>query len=212
MRVSGGEVSLSNVIVDSDLDMDGTYQVKDLASPASGEALRKGEKDIANAEVSDSAAIVYSKLSLATSVAIGDLTLASGKVARGTGSGATAVDKTESKLLDCTRDMTAASGDVSYTSTGFTPTSVISYGAVGESNTVNLGVSDSSADEAALRYYPQSSNWEMTTTQFIGAYESASKIQAGVVKSLDADGVTLTWTKYGTTSAGTFTFKLLCQA
>jgi len=41
------------------------YQVKRLAAPASGEALRKGNKDIQNAEVADAAAVALSKLASA---------------------------------------------------------------------------------------------------------------------------------------------------
>jgi len=63
MRVTKGIVSLiSDLIIDTDLDMLGSYQVKNLASPATGEALRKGNKDIANAEVADAAAIALGKL------------------------------------------------------------------------------------------------------------------------------------------------------
>jgi len=65
MRVTKGIVSLiSDIIIDSDLDMLTLYQVKRLAAPASGEALRKGNKDIANAEVADAAAIALSKTAL----------------------------------------------------------------------------------------------------------------------------------------------------
>tara|TARA_Y100000310_G_scaffold325090_1_gene388048 strand:- start:2354 stop:3061 length:708 start_codon:yes stop_codon:yes gene_type:complete len=235
MNISSPSATLlSDLTIDSDLDMASTYQVKNLAAPASGEALRKGNTDIDNAEVAAdaaiagsklaltgvitnamvnaSAAIAYSKLDLSASVAVTDLTLASGKVARGTGSGATAVDKTESDIIDATRDMTAASGDVSYTGTGFTPISVAAMGAIGSSNIISFGVGDDGADEASLRYYTASSNWELSTTQFIAAYETGSKIQAAVLKTMDADGVTLTWTKYGSTSAGTYTFTLFCQA
>lgn len=65
MKVSRGRISASSEItIDEDLDFLSTYQVKGLASPASGEALRKGSKDIANAEVADAAAVAYSKLNL----------------------------------------------------------------------------------------------------------------------------------------------------
>ena len=56
---------ISELTVDQDLDFLTLYQAKRLAGPASGEALRKGNKDITNAEVADAAAIAYSKLNLA---------------------------------------------------------------------------------------------------------------------------------------------------
>lgn len=63
MKVSRGKASQSSdITVNEDLDFLSTYQVKGLASPASGEALRKGSKDIANAEIKDAAAIALSKI------------------------------------------------------------------------------------------------------------------------------------------------------
>jgi len=52
----------SGLTVDEDLDFLTLYQSKRLASPASGESLRKGNKDITNAEVADAAAIALTKL------------------------------------------------------------------------------------------------------------------------------------------------------
>ncbi len=63
MRVGRGRISLqSDLTIDQDIDFLTLYQAKRLASPASGEALRKGNKDITNAEIADAAAIVISKL------------------------------------------------------------------------------------------------------------------------------------------------------
>ncbi|MAF43780.1 MAG: hypothetical protein CMI54_06400 [Parcubacteria group bacterium] len=56
--------SSSQLTVDGDMDFLSSYQVKALAAPASGEALRKGNTDIGNAEVANDAAIPLSKLSL----------------------------------------------------------------------------------------------------------------------------------------------------
>ena len=74
----------SSLTVDADLDFSGVYQVKALAAPAATEALRKGSKDIANAEISDSAAIAYSKLNLALAVVDGDVADANKDGAAGT--------------------------------------------------------------------------------------------------------------------------------
>ena len=63
MRIGRGRISLqSDLTVDQDIDFLTLYQAKRLASPASGEALRKGNKDITNAEIADAAAIAISKL------------------------------------------------------------------------------------------------------------------------------------------------------
>lgn len=79
MRVSRGIVNTtSGLTVDADLDFLSTYQCKGLAAPASGEALRKGNKDIENAEVADAAAIAYAKLSLAGAILNTDIKAAAG--------------------------------------------------------------------------------------------------------------------------------------
>jgi len=66
MKISRGRTYvISELTVDADVDFLTLYQAKRLASPASGEALRKGNKDILDAEVADAAAIGESKLSLA---------------------------------------------------------------------------------------------------------------------------------------------------
>lgn len=63
MIVSRGKASLSSDLsIDGDLDFLTTYQVKRLATPASGEALRKGNKDIGNAEIADTANIAATKI------------------------------------------------------------------------------------------------------------------------------------------------------
>lgn len=63
MIVTRGKASvISDVTIDQDLNFLGLYQAKNLHSPESGEALRKGNKDIGNAEIADAAAIALTKL------------------------------------------------------------------------------------------------------------------------------------------------------
>lgn len=65
MKVTRGRVATSSEItVDEDLDFLTLYKLLRLSAPASGGALRKGNKDIANAEIADAAAIAYTKLAL----------------------------------------------------------------------------------------------------------------------------------------------------
>jgi len=65
--------NISQLTVDSDLNMAGLYQVANLAAPAAGEALRKGNADIADAEIAAAAAIAYSKLALTGSIVNADI-------------------------------------------------------------------------------------------------------------------------------------------
>jgi len=53
---------ISGIAIDADIDMGGLYQIGNLAAPAAGEVLRKGQLDIVNADVNAAAAIDYSKL------------------------------------------------------------------------------------------------------------------------------------------------------
>lgn len=84
MRHTRAQTSLSSQItIDGDLDLLSTYQVKNLAAPASGEALRKGNKDIANAEVANAAAIGHGKLNLTGGIVMADLATAIKNAAAG---------------------------------------------------------------------------------------------------------------------------------
>lgn len=66
MRISrGAALPLAGGIMKGDIDFNSLYQCSKLALPAANEALRKGNKDIANAEVSDAAGIAEAKLALA---------------------------------------------------------------------------------------------------------------------------------------------------
>jgi len=63
----------SGLTADADIDMLTLYQLKRLAAPASGEALRKGNPDITNTEVDDAAAIAYWKLALTGGITNDDI-------------------------------------------------------------------------------------------------------------------------------------------
>jgi hypothetical protein len=63
----------SGLTADADIDMLTLYQLKRLAAPASGEALRKGNPDITDTEVDDAAAIAYWKLALTGGITNDDI-------------------------------------------------------------------------------------------------------------------------------------------
>ena len=116
----------------------------------------------------------------------------------------------QTKIMNLTRDMTAASGDVATTAVGFAPKALIIIGAIGGTTTISLGFGGGSNDEGCVRYYPHSSVWEGTGSHFVSAYETATKNQTSTIKTLDADGFTETYAKGGTPSAGTFSYQVLC--
>ena len=112
------------------------------------------------------------------------------------------------KVIKATRDLTAASGDVEYSGVGFMPTALICIGAIGSADNAFWGISDSDktdkymkrqggtfgapGDNYLINVEPVSNNWQIAT-----------------VKSYNADGFTLTWTK-SSSPTGTLTMMFLC--
>jgi hypothetical protein len=107
--------------------------------------------------------------------------------------GASSFIKTE------TRDLTAASGDVSYTGYGFQPESiVINYAGSGDRN--SYGQSSPSKNYVCI--YDDSN----ASTAFVCCLRTGTgSMQTAILKSYDANGFTLTWTKAGSPT-GTATF------
>ena len=116
-----------------------------------------------------------------------------------------------SKVLAITRDMTLATGSVSYTGVGFRPTSLQAFGSnttISTNNAVN-GYCDSALGQAALRAGTASpGQWQYLASVLIymgtdGAYQTFA------VTSFDADGFTGTWTRTGA-PGGTQSMAILC--
>ena len=115
----------------------------------------------------------------------------------------------KSKVITSTRDLSAASGDVAYTGVGFVPTSVIAVtGITDTAKPATWGFADSGKTGVCLSfgfndstYYPLSA--------FIYAAPSNGNNQSASVKSYDADGFTLTWTKTGTPT-GSLALYFIC--
>ena len=116
----------------------------------------------------------------------------------------------KSKLLVATRDFAAAGAptDVAYTGVGFTPTSIIALAVLHGSVDFIVGFADSAKTQDGLtRSYD--GNMYHNANIFLGCSTAAGAYQNGVLKSFDADGFTLTWTKGGSPT-GTFDLYFLC--
>jgi len=92
-----------------------------------------------------------------------------------------------------TRDCHAASGDVSYTGVGFKPSAIIFISSV-SANSISFGVWTPNYD----------GSWGMYGTTITGVTDNTviqhvnsagSAFNNAIVKSVDADGFTLTWTE-----------------
>lgn len=112
-----------------------------------------------------------------------------------------------SKIIQATRDMTAASGDVSYTGVGFAPTAIQCWAMFGLSE--SMGWADSAKNGICIpRLYDGSYYTVQNYLTYI--HQQVGLVQIAVVKTYDADGFTLTWTRVGTTTTGTGQLIFLC--
>jgi microcystin-dependent protein len=115
-----------------------------------------------------------------------------------------------SKVVAYTRDMTATSGDVSYTGAGRKPRSIIVFFNYILSHYIGLGDINNSCWEMGLY------GTNLASTIFAANYlgfliedAAGTKYQQAILKTLDADGCTITWAKGGTPSAGTGNFVIM---
>lgn len=103
-----------------------------------------------------------------------------------------------------TRDMTTASGDVSYTGVGFKPRAILFFGGVNLVFITTWGIDDSINHNSIYNYgYNTPGAFSTQPGYSLLLAEAAGKFQAALVKTFNADGFTLTWTTAGTLSAGT---------
>lgn len=105
-----------------------------------------------------------------------------------------------SKMLAATRDMSIATGSVSYTGVGFRPTCLQAFAsntALSTNNAVN-GYCDSALNQAALRAgiaTPGQYVYLASVLIYLAGADTA--YQTFAVTSFDADGFTGTWTRTG---------------
>ena len=100
-----------------------------------------------------------------------------------------------SKMIYGIRDMTAASGNVSYIGVGFTPSAIICFWGVDADKFIGWGVADSGKLVRTLETDSNANNYVVAALVY--AQPVANNSQSAVVATFDADGFTLTWTKTG---------------
>jgi hypothetical protein len=113
-----------------------------------------------------------------------------------------------SKVVVYTRDMTAESGDAEYTGAGRTPKSMIVLSGFLASFCISFA--EGTSGFPMVLYKTNLASVYINTSYNIVVYgiedEGNTKKQTAVIKSMDSDGCTLTWTKTGSPSAGTLNF------
>ena len=107
-----------------------------------------------------------------------------------------------SKLLSHTRDMAAANGDVAYTGYGFKPTTLIIVAASDNVGEFSVGFGDVNLAEGCVynAYVTAGHVNFKASANIIFIQDSSTLNESAVLKTLDVDGFTLTWTKTGTPS------------
>ena len=113
---------------------------------------------------------------------------------------------TRFKIGSFTRDMTAVSGDVAYTGIGFSPKAIIFFANVENTEKTSfIGIGNVANQFVLNRQNGLTTVHDINTASVIFLVENAATViwQIALIKTLDADGFTLTWTKQGSPSAGT---------
>lgn len=95
-----------------------------------------------------------------------------------------------------TRAMDAASGDVSYTGTGFTPSFLIMLSVLGNAS-LSIGLAGSSHSYVTAAYGAATTYYDPNDSTCIWILEESGKEQKASLKTFDSNGFTLTWTKVG---------------
>ena len=116
------------------------------------------------------------------------------------------------RMMTITRNMTTATGSVSYTGLGFKPKAMIATGGVNGTNqgVVYCGVTDSLSGLAGSTG-AYSTSGGVVSGNFVQAGDAtAANGIAGQVSSWDADGFTIAWLKIGSYPSATATFYCLC--
>lgn len=110
------------------------------------------------------------------------------------------------KIGTFTRDMTAGTGDVAYTGVGFTPQLLILTGGIAGTPSCAFNGFDNITAKGCTFQNDAGNQGTLSTvvTKIFGAVASDAYQQA-IVKTFDADGFTLTWTK-NNSPTGTATF------
>ncbi len=122
-----------------------------------------------------------------------------------------------SKIKSETRALDAVAGDVAYTGYGFTPKAIIIIYMLAPNFNFGVGVGDSALAEMTAYLAFNAGHLTNTSgfdaTKIVVAVENSSTTgETAVLKTLDADGFTLTWAVVGVGYAGTLNMLVLALA
>lgn len=122
----------------------------------------------------------------------------------------------QTKVVYGSRDITASTADVGYTGVGFTPKALIVWAWVNTGTYWAFGMAGSGPTQGGITGSYNGTEGSIAgpsnTTTYILRMETGGT-EAGqtmALKSFDADGFTITWTKNGSPGANTIGFFALC--
>lgn len=123
--------------------------------------------------------------------------------------GANILTTTSSQHIQSTRDMTAASGNVAYTGVGFTPKCLVVYGFIDGNALLSIGMSTGTTENCVARDGGASASQnKIPVIVYADPTGTAAGYQLATVSSVDADGFTLAWVKFGAPT-GTLTLNVM---
>jgi hypothetical protein len=102
------------------------------------------------------------------------------------------------KMGSFTRAIDGSTADVSYTGVGFKPSHVFFF--MSGPASCCFGVDDGTSRASIYPYISEITAFGATGTTSLISLEDGSKYQTGIIKTLDSDGFTITWTKNGSPS------------
>jgi hypothetical protein len=100
------------------------------------------------------------------------------------------------KIGTFNRDLAGTSGDVAYTGVGFKPSHVL-FISVTESNGMSWGIDNGTNHYCSFCYGGTFTISTLATNSITVANSAGSGSQTGLIKTLDADGFTITYAKTG---------------
>lgn len=98
----------------------------------------------------------------------------------------------QSTIVNGSRTASAGAGDQAVTGAGFAPTSILMMGEVDSNYAFSFGFGDDAGGEVDFHQYSASGDYSYSTAR-IAYLANSSNTMTALVKTLDADGCTLTW-------------------
>jgi hypothetical protein len=113
------------------------------------------------------------------------------------------------KVIMTTRALDGATADVAYTGVGFKPSGLVAIATIDGADKLSVGFYGGGVNACIGQY---GAITYQANIGFLIIYDNApDKYQTASVKSFDADGLTVTWTRGpGGSAAGTIKFALMC--